>query len=123
MNVVHSKGITLANKAMKAMKITGLNYECEYRPCHEGLEDCTFCYCPFYPCNDSLTGGSLVISKTTKEPVWSCIACIFPHKSKNAQGIISGLLKLGKDFEAISPSKLKDLRIEILQLQGGKNAC
>jgi len=108
---------------MKANQLTGLDSMCKYCPCHEGLEDCTFCYCPFYPCNDSLTGGMLVTNKNTGKPVWSCSKCIFPHKSKNAQEILSGLVKMGKDFESISPDKLKDLRTIILQSQGEKDAC
>ncbi len=27
-----------------------INEECSYYPCHQNLEDCTFCYCPAYPC-------------------------------------------------------------------------
>ncbi len=123
MNFLLPKGITIANKAMKANKIMGINLKCQYRPCHEGLEDCTFCYCPFYPCNDQLTGGFLITSKRTGKPVWSCSKCIFNHKSKNAQEILTGLLRLGKDFESISPEKVKDLRLRILQHQGGKDAC
>src|SRR4030042_4090320 len=117
------KGIIIANSAMKAKKLTGLDLKCKYCPCHEGLEDCTFCYCPFYPCNDSLTGGKLIISKKTGKPVWSCSKCIFPHTSANTREILSGLLNLGEDFESISPQKLKDLRSKILQFRGEKNAC
>jgi threonine-phosphate decarboxylase len=109
--------------ALKAKKLTGLDLICQYRPCHKGLEDCTFCYCPFYPCNDPQTGGSKIISKRTGQPVWSCENCIFPHKTRNAQEILSELVKLGKDFESISPNALNDLRAKILQKQGEKDAC
>ncbi len=123
MKALHPKGITLANRAIKNNKISGLDLGCQHRPCHEGLEDCTFCYCPFYPCNDPVTGGILIISKGTGQPIWSCSKCIFPHKSMHAQEILNGLVRLGRDFESISPELLKDLRMEILQLQGEKNAC
>ena len=29
--------------------IQRVNQACSYFPCHEDLEDCTFCYCPFIP--------------------------------------------------------------------------
>ena len=35
----------------------GPNRECEFYPCHFEGQYCDFCYCPFYPCGDSSTGG------------------------------------------------------------------
>ena len=37
----------------------GCNRKCKYNPCHYEGQDCTFCYCPFYPCNDTRFGKEL----------------------------------------------------------------
>ncbi|MFX1392554.1 MAG: cysteine-rich small domain-containing protein [Promethearchaeota archaeon] len=115
---MHEKGIILINKAIKKKKIKGIDLSCEYYPCHEGLEDCTFCYCPFYPCNHNDTGGFEKISSRTGQPVWACSSCIFPHKEKNAKQILNGLIKLGADFNLISKKKLKKLYSKVLNQIG-----
>ena len=38
----------------------GCNKACEYNPCHFTGQDCTFCFCPFYPCNDTDLGSELI---------------------------------------------------------------
>ena len=53
---------------------------CDYYPCHTSLDDCTFCFCPFYPCLDDLTGGRFVVSEKTGKDVWSCKRCEWIHK-------------------------------------------
>ena len=106
---MHEKGRILINKAIKKGKVTGIDKYCEYQPCHDDLEDCTFCYCPFYPCYQEDTGGFEKISSRTGKPVWACSSCIFPHKMKNAKRILEGLIKLGSDFNLINKDKLKDL--------------
>ncbi|MFW9971425.1 MAG: cysteine-rich small domain-containing protein [Candidatus Odinarchaeota archaeon] len=111
---MHDKGRILINKAMKRKKISGLDRKCEYLTCHEGLEDCTFCYCPFYPCYQKDTSGFEKISSRTGQPIWSCSSCIFPHKIKNAKEILNGLIELSPDFNSISKEKLIELRTKIL---------
>ena len=46
----------------------GPNRECEFYPCHWDGQYCDFCYCPFYPCGDSSTGGEWIKGKN----VWNC---------------------------------------------------
>ena len=60
--------------------ITRLNKSCTYFPCHDKLGDCTFCYCPFYPCGDE-RAGRYVITKD-KHKVWSCKDCNWIHDKK-----------------------------------------
>ena len=115
---MHEKGRELINKAMKEKKIKGIDRECKFQHCHEGLEDCTFCYCPFYPCYQSDTGGFEKISSRTGQPVWSCSSCEFPHKRKNAKKILKGLIELGRDIDSISKEKLIKLRARILNEKG-----
>lgn len=54
------------------------NKACRYFPCHEGLEDCTFCYCPFYPCGEESRGEYVLTAKGEK--IWSCMNCVSMHK-------------------------------------------
>ncbi len=112
---MHDKGRKLIKKAMKRGTIMGLDKECSYLPCHEGLEDCTFCFCPFYPCYDPSTGGFEKISTTTNEAVWACSSCIFPHKTANAKEILKGLIELNENFNLIPIEKLLTLRKRILK--------
>lgn len=64
---------------MKKM-IMRLNKSCAYFPCHKGIEDCTFCYCPFYPCGN-LQLGKFIFTKD-KRKLWSCMDCSWIHKKK-----------------------------------------
>ena len=111
---MHEKGLVLIENAMKRKKITCLDEKCKYLPCHEGLEDCTFCYCPFYPCYQDDTGGFEKISSKTGQPIWVCSSCIFPHKVENAKKILRGLMELNPDFNSISKEKLLELHFKIL---------
>lgn len=66
--------------------------DCEYYPCHIEGQDCTFCFCPFYPCEDTRTGGKY-IPKSTGGTVWSCIGCRLIHDGAIAEKILEGLMK------------------------------
>lgn len=57
------------------------NKACKYFPCHKKLEDCTFCYCPFYPCFNEKR-GNYIYSKKLKKNIWSCEKCNYIHKKK-----------------------------------------
>ena len=59
-----------------------LRTECAYYPCHKGLEDCTYCYCPIYPCKYEEFGQW--IGEDDKK-VWDCSKCLIFHKKKVAQ--------------------------------------
>ncbi len=67
--------------------IYGANYECKYYPCHFNGQDCTFCYCPFYPCLLYDLGGELVLS-SHGEYVWSCKGCSWIHEKENVENVI-----------------------------------
>lgn len=76
--------------------------DCEYYPCHFEGQDCTFCFCPFYPCNDERTGGKYVES-STGGMVWSCADCTIVHEPEVAQEILDSLmaLKPGEDVRSV----------------------
>jgi len=55
----------------------GPNKSCEFYPCHHHGQDCTYCFCPFYPCNDDDLGRSIGEKK-----IWDCSYCLFIHKKE-----------------------------------------
>jgi Zn-finger protein len=64
------------------MEYQRINKVCSSYPCHEGLEDCTFCYCPLYPCGNEIYGGKYltIYQGTEKYKIWDCSGCNWVHK-------------------------------------------
>lgn len=69
----------------------GPNFECRYYPCHFGGQDCSFCYCPFYPCLNYSLGGKMKVSNGGY--VWDCTNCWWIHENDNVENIILSLSK------------------------------
>ena len=86
----------------------GLDMECEYLPCHKELEACDFCYCPFYPCADGVTGGEWIKGRE----IWNCTNCIWIHLDKPCACIRE---EFDDMFENIEDLKTK--HIELLKLR------
>jgi Zn-finger protein len=61
-----------------------VNQYCEHFPCHEGLEDCVFCFCPLYPCKNEERGGKFirVNNGKTNQRIWDCTGCNWIHKKE-----------------------------------------
>ncbi|MBN1323025.1 MAG: hypothetical protein JW986_03365 [Methanotrichaceae archaeon] len=59
---------------------------CERYPCHFPEQDCTFCFCPFYPCLDERTGGRW------SRDVWSCRKCNLLHRPEVAEVVLNRLM-------------------------------
>ena len=78
----------------------GSNTECDYYPCHFEGQDCTFCFCPFYPCGDSRTGGNWVESSSGGQ-VWSCLKCNIVHEEKVVDELLSVFTTEGLNKESI----------------------
>jgi threonine-phosphate decarboxylase len=74
---------------------------CEYYPCHFAGQDCTFCFCPFYPCEDDRTGGKC-IERSTGGMVWSCVDCTIIHKEEVSQKILDILMEKGSTEENLT---------------------
>ena len=70
------------------------NHQCEYYPCHEGVEEinCLFCYCPLY-LNPGCLGKYRFIESHGKR-IKECTDCIFPHKAENYELIMNILSQL-----------------------------
>lgn len=71
-----------------------LDKDCEYYPCHKGLEDCTYCYCPIYPCEDIHLGHWFI--KRGSEKVWDCTCCKLFHKKNVVEELEKYLTKRNK---------------------------
>jgi len=63
------------------------NKECQYYPCHEGIEEmnCLFCYCPLYALGEKCGGNFKYIEGGIKD----CSNCLIPHSPKGYDYIIS----------------------------------
>lgn len=65
------------------------NPDCEYFPCHQGIDEkdfnCLFCYCPLYALGDKC-GGQF---QYTKEGIKDCSGCVRPHIRENYDLIVS----------------------------------
>ena len=85
--------------------------ECDYYPCHFEGNDCTFCFCPFYPCLEGSTGGKYVTSKRTGKEVWSCKKCVWIHDKAVAKSIQTRIDEIPKDDR----KKLLELRMQFLE--------
>ena len=70
----------------------GSNLECPYHPAHFTGQDCSFCYCPFFPCNDTTFGWEL---QGRHGPVWNCSDCLFIHRTPVVKFIYSEIERLG----------------------------
>lgn len=66
---------------------------CERYPCHFPVQDCTLCFCPFYPCHDERTGGRAT------GPEWLCSGCTLVHRPDVASKIMDALME-GQDILA-----------------------
>lgn len=58
------------------------NTGCEYHPCHYKGQNCSFCYCPFYPCNDTDLGRSIQSKRGNGNEIWDCSQCLFNHRNE-----------------------------------------
>lgn len=69
------------------------NRECEYYPCHQGIEEmnCLFCFCPFY-LREKCPGKPRYFEKNGKK-IKDCTACTFPHQPESYDVIIEWLRK------------------------------
>lgn len=70
----------------------GSDLSCEYNPCHFKGQDCTFCYCPFYPCMDEDLGCNL---KGKHGDVWACSDCLLIHRTEVCRYIMEEVGRLG----------------------------
>ena len=70
------------------------NRECEYFPCHRGVEEqnfnCLFCYCPLYCLGDRCGGSFTYLSNGIKD----CSTCTKPHRRENYDKIMEKMTQV-----------------------------
>lgn len=74
------------------------NRECQYYPCHEGIEEmnCLFCYCPLYERRHCPGKPEYIKSRRedgSEVQIKSCMKCTFPHQAENYDVIMQFLRK------------------------------
>ena len=79
----------------------GPNRDCEFYPCHWDGQYCDFCYCPFYPCGDSSTGGEWIKGKD----VWNCKECMWLHEKEPVECLRKPLENILEDVEDLKTKK------------------
>jgi threonine-phosphate decarboxylase len=60
---------------------------CEMYPCHFQEQDCSLCFCPFYPCGDERTGGTLTGGE------WLCRGCLLVHRKEVSEAVLDALMR------------------------------
>lgn len=68
--------------------------QCANFPCHHPDQNCTFCFCPLYPCEDELL-GEFVVSRRTGGRVWSCQKCLWIHRDDVSASLFSIMSPIG----------------------------
>ena len=67
------------------------NKNCEYFPCHKGVDEekfnCLFCYCPLYALGKDCGGNYLYLDNGVKD----CSDCDLPHNLRNYDYILNRL--------------------------------
>jgi len=103
-------------EAIKHRKLLGINKDCTYYPCHFYGQDCTWCFCPFYPCRDNMTKGSLTIGRLSGGLVWSCESCRWIHRPEVASLVLQKILEIIERNEALTQKKLLKVRRNVLKV-------
>lgn len=105
---LHPLAVDFYEKYLAGEGVEGPNLGCEYYPCHYHPQNCTFCYCPFYPCGDPSTGGRWIKEKG----VWSCEGCTWIHEDETVECIEGQLPSIVQNID-----DLKKKRKELLKLR------
>ncbi|MCC7554197.1 MAG: precorrin-3B C(17)-methyltransferase [Methanobacteriaceae archaeon] len=104
---LHPLSIDFYGKFLKGETPDGPNSECEFYPCHYEGQSCDFCYCPFYPCGDSSTGGKWIKEKG----VWNCKECLWIHEKETIDCVKEPLRKIINEPEDLKKSKKQLLKL------------
>lgn len=85
----------------------GSNKDCKCYPCHFEGQYCDFCYCPFYPCGDSSTGGNWIKNKG----IWNCKDCTWIHESGAVNCIRKPLTEILNEVDDLTKKKKTLLKL------------
>ncbi|MEX2719995.1 MAG: cobyric acid synthase [Candidatus Wukongarchaeota archaeon] len=119
MNVKGHKAQNQGWDDLKEIKApVGIRVDCPYylkygSTCHFEGQDCTFCFCPFYPCMDPYTGGMMVKGRRSRKWRWSCKECRWVHEPE----VVERILKEVREVEGgakLTREELLKIRRKIL---------
>ncbi|MEM4645533.1 MAG: cysteine-rich small domain-containing protein [Archaeoglobaceae archaeon] len=82
---MNERGLIDLFSAMNSL--SGPVEECPYYPCHFDGQDCSLCYCIFYPCFIYKFGDLIISSKGNY--VWSCKRCDWVHRKERVEEIVT----------------------------------
>ncbi|VUT23590.1 MAG: Cysteine-rich small domain protein [Candidatus Methanolliviera sp. GoM_oil] len=85
---------------------------CEYYPCHFDGQDCTFCFCPFYPCEDN-SKGRWILKEDTDDWVWDCSPCRWIHEEE----VVGKIVKRLKDLKMSDVDDFERRRDEVMEIK------
>lgn len=92
------------------------NVECEYFPCHSGMDkegfNCLFCYCPLYT-KVSCPGNPQYVTGMAGQRIKDCSQCSFPHIPDNYDRIVAALTDC-LDIITVRSSELYDTAKQLL---------
>jgi len=91
---MHPLAYERLKRVLEDKKLIGPDETCEYYPCHFHGQDCTWCFCPFYPCEDEQTGGEWVLKKDGGR-IWGCSYCFWIHNSEVAKELWRAFKRFG----------------------------
>lgn len=83
------------NHLKKVLSLCGANRDCEYYPCHYDCQSCLWCYCPFYPCEDTDLGE--FVKRKDGSLIWSCMNCKWIHKPEIAAEVLKEITEITKN--------------------------
>ena len=90
------------------------NKECPYHPCHYKGQNCSFCYCPFYPCNDTDLGRNIISKRGNGNDIWDCSQCLFNHRNEVVAHSFKRFRELG--IEEGDDPRIRDVFLECKKL-------
>ncbi len=113
---LHPLAIDFYEKYLAGEGVEGPNLVCEYYPCHSHPQNCTFCYCPFYPCGDPSTGGHWIKEKG----VWSCEGCGWIHGDETVECIQAKLPSVVQNIDDLKKKRKALLKLRRECIRNGK---
>lgn len=104
---IHSLSQNHYDKFLNGEISQGPDRDCEFYPCHFEGQYCDFCYCPFYPCGDSSTGGNWIKGKN----VWNCKDCTWLHEEKSVKCLRQPLENILDEIDDLKKKKKSLLKL------------
>jgi threonine-phosphate decarboxylase len=104
-NVLAKKHI---DEVLSTGKLIGSNDSCPSYPCHFEGQDCTWCYCPLYPCLSDRNGGYIITG--TGRRIWDCSRCVVIHKRGKALKVLNILKKSRSGIDEINSGIIASAR-------------